>query len=73
MPAIRAAKKAAEPETPPEDTFVTKLQAAIESMLEDDTLEPKEKTAVIANAIKFLAVRNKTATGDDGSFWGDGD
>jgi len=62
-----AKKKTEEPDN--DDNFIGLVKQQIEELLRM-SLEPKEKNAVIANAIRFLAVRNK-AGGDDGSWWGD--
>jgi len=62
-----AKKKTDEPDN--DDKFAGLVKEEIEKLLRTP-LEPKEKNAVIANAIRFLAVRNK-AGGDDGSWWGD--
>lgn len=64
------AKSAKKPEEAEDeaDKFVSLVQQEIEKLLREP-LEPKEKNAVIANAIRFLAVRNRSG-GDDGSWWG---
>lgn len=66
------AKKSAE--TPQEiDSFVETIQKSIEDMLkwDKDDLPAKERNALIANAIKFLAIKLKVEGSDDGgSFFG---
>jgi hypothetical protein len=51
-----------------QDEFAWLVQKELEALLKM-ALEPKEKNAVIANAIRFLGVRNKLG-GDDDGFWG---
>jgi hypothetical protein len=55
-----------------EDQFITKLQARLEADLDGcGSLDFKERNALYANAIKFLAVLTKFSGGDDdGSWWG---
>jgi len=59
------------------DPFLTLVQKSIEDLLklpfdrtEKDAV--KERNASIANAIKFIMVRNRMS-GDDGSYWGSDD
>ena len=52
-----------------EDPFIKLVQSEIEALLKMP-LEPKEKNAIIMNAIRFLGVRNKVSGGDDDGFWG---
>jgi len=61
--------KATETEQEPEDAFIKLVQSEIEALLKM-TLEPKEKNAIITNAIRFLGVRNKVSGNDDDGFWG---
>jgi hypothetical protein len=55
-------------ETEAENGFTSLVRREIESLLKM-SLEPREKNATIANAIKFLVVQNKLG-GDDDGFWG---
>jgi hypothetical protein len=61
-------KEEPEPEVE-EDSFIKLVQSEIEALLRMP-LEPKEKNAIIMNAIRFLGVRNKVSGGDDDGFWG---
>jgi hypothetical protein len=54
-----------------ENGFTSLVRREIEALLKM-SLEPREKNATIANAIKFLVVQNKLG-GDDDGFWGSGD
>lgn len=64
-------KRATEEDEKKEDAFISKLQAAMEKLL-DSGLEPKDMNALFANAIKFLAVKHKIeGQADGGSFFGD--
>jgi hypothetical protein len=65
----RAAKKEETESEAEEDSFIKLVQSQIEALLKMD-LEPKEKNAIIMNAIRFLGVRNKLSGGDDDGFWG---
>jgi len=69
------AKPAHDTEAP--DPFLALVQKSIEDLLklpfdraEKDAV--KERNASIANAIKFIMVRNRMS-GDDGSYWGSDD
>lgn len=71
---VLAKKVDAEVEAP--DPFVALVQSEIEAMLKL-AMDPaqkdavKEKNITVANAIKFIMVRNKiNGTGDDDGFWG---
>ena len=73
MPKI--ANKGEAPEERENDAFVRLVQTEIEEMLRRP-LDPEQKDAVkeknitVANAIKFIMVRNKVTGGDDDGFWG---
>jgi len=56
-------------ETEAEEGFTSLVRREIETLLKM-ALEPKEKNAVIANAIKFIVVQNRITGGDDDGFWG---
>ncbi len=71
-------RKAVEPEDPPEppppsvesDPFIDKLEKSMSWML-DQPLDFKDRNALFANAIKFLAIKYKIeGTSDGGSFFG---
>jgi hypothetical protein len=65
---VRTPKKTA-PEEEEKDPFIEKIQREIEKLLDNDD-DPKGKNATIANAIKFLVVRNKLQGGDDDGWFG---
>jgi hypothetical protein len=72
----RAAKKETPEDAEAPDPFLALVQKSIEDLLklpfdraEKDAV--KERNASIANAIRFIMVRNKvTGGGDDDGFWG---
>lgn len=72
----RAVRKAeVQPDEVEEDHFIKLVQDSIEDLLKlpFDRLEKdavKERNISIANAIRFLAVRNKVSGGDDDGFFG---
>lgn len=58
------------PPTVEADPFIAKLEKSMTWML-DQPLEPKDRNALFANAIKFLAIKYKIeGTDDGGSFFG---
>jgi hypothetical protein len=67
MPKISA--KPIVEEVEPFDKFTNLVQEQIELLLKMP-LDPKEKNAVIANAIKFIVVKNRTSGADDDGFFG---
>lgn len=53
-----------------EDTsFIDLVEAELKTLLLM-TLEPKEKNAIITNAIRFIAAKNRLRDDDDGNFFG---
>lgn len=56
-------------ESEAEEGFTSLVRREIETLLKLP-LEPKEKNAVIANAIKFIVVQNRIEGGDGDGFWG---
>jgi hypothetical protein len=55
---------------PEVDPFIVKLEQALTDML-NEPLEPKDRNALFANAIKFLAIKLKMGGDDGGDFFGD--
>lgn len=74
-----ARKKSVDPAPEPEpeekvpvDPFITKLQQKIELMLDEPDIPYKERTPLIASAIRFLMVKHKIEGQEDaGSVWDD--
>jgi hypothetical protein len=71
MPRIKPVEVEEEREKPADDSFVMTLQNELEDMMKRRDLEPKDRNALFANAIKFLAVRNKVGGGENEGWWGD--
>ena len=68
-------KKNEQPEEVDEDPFVRLVQNEIEAMLRrpldpDQKDAVKEKNITVANAIKFIAIRDKMSGADDDGFFG---
>ena len=61
------AKSAAD--TAEDTSFVDTVEAELMALLAMP-LEPKEKNAIITNAIRFIATKNRLRDDDDGSFFG---
>jgi hypothetical protein len=66
---------AKEPEKPPEpDPFIVLVEKAITDMLNlsSGAMEPKDRNACIANAIKLIQAKHKIEGKDEGGdFWGE--
>ena len=60
--------------TPPpskdDDPFMAKVERSMSWML-DQSLDFKDRNALFANAIKFLAIKHKLGGEDGGDFFGD--
>ena len=53
-----------------DDQFIKLVQEAMEATLKKTGMEPKDKNALFANCIKFIAVKNKLK-GEEGDFFND--
>lgn len=52
-----------------EDSFISLLQSTMEASLKLSSMDDKDRNSLFANCIKFIAVKHKLKSGDDGDYF----